>query len=476
MAFGTDDGQTARSFYFRAQLDVRTTTGHVGSDGHCSLQTGFGYDVCFLLVQLGIQYAVLDLAHGQHLAQHFGDFYGCGTHQDRASGLYQLFDFFDDCFIFLAFRLVNAVVHVFTGDGAVGGDHHYIQFVDVPEFACFRFGSTGHTREFVVHTEVILQRNGGECLCGGFHFYVFLGFDGLVQTVGIAAAFHDTACLLVHNLHLTVDHNVFVIFLEHGVSLQQLVDGVYTFGLDGIVGHQFIFLGQALLVRQTGFVFQFGKLCGDVGQYEEGRIFRVTGDQVHTFICQVYTVQLFFDDEVQRVGSFVHTLVVLLHVDLFGLQHTCLDTLFTQIFNQCLVLGQCLVAAEQSKETFFLIFLVAGSNQALGIGKILGSQFLLCFHQTFYERTQLLEQLVLTFGDGTGNNQRSTGIVNQYGVHLIDDGIVVLALYEVFGADGHIITQVVETEFVVRTEGDVCQISLTACVGVGLMSVDAVHT
>ena len=251
---------------------------------------------------------------------------------------------------------------------------------------------------------------------------------------------------------------------------------MYTFGLDGIVGHQFIFLGQALLVRQTGFVFQFGKLCGDVRQYEEGRIFRVTGDQVHTFICQVYTVQLFFDDEVQRVGSFVHTLVVLLHVDLFGLQHTCLDTLFTQIFNQCLVLGQCLVAAEQSKETFFLIFLVAGSNQALGIGKILGSQFLLCFHQTFYERTQLLEQLVLTFGDGTGNNQRSTGIVNQYGVHLIDDGIVVLALYEVFGADGHIITQVVETEFVVRTEGDVCQISLTACVGVGLMSVDAVHT
>ena len=240
------------------------------------------------------------------------------------------------------------------------------------------------------------------------------------------------------NFYLTVDPTSWVVFLEHGVILQQLVDGVYTFAeLDGIVGHQFIFSWPGVARPSDWFRFPVRKAVRRCqGRYKNIPIFRVTGDQVHTFICQVYTVQLFFDDEVQRVGSFVHTLVVLLHVDLFGLQHTCLDTLFTQIFNQCLVLGQCLVAAEQSKETFFLIFLVAGSNQALGIGKILGSQFLLCFHQTFYERTQLLEQLVLTFGDGTGNNQRSTGIVNQYGVHLVDDGIVVLALYEVFGAGG----------------------------------------
>ena len=273
MTLRTDNCQTTCSFHFRAQFDIRTTTGHIGSNGYCTAQTGFSYDVCFLLVQLGIQYAMLNLAHRQHFAQHFRDFYRSSTHQHRASGLYQLLNLFDNSFIFLAFRLINAVVHIFTGNGTVGRDYHYIQFVDIPELSCFRFRSTGHTRELVVHTEVILQRNGSECLRSSFHFHVFLSFDSLVQTVGVATAFHDTSGLLVYDLHLSVQYNVFIIDLEHGVCLQQLVDGMYSFGFDGIVCHQFIFLSQTLFICQLRFVFQFGKLCGDVGQYEEGRIF-----------------------------------------------------------------------------------------------------------------------------------------------------------------------------------------------------------
>ena len=57
----------------------------------------------------------------------------------------------------------------------------------------------------------------------------------------------------------------------------------------------------------------------------------------------------------------------------------------------------------------------------------------------------------------------------------IDNGIIMLALYQVFGADSHVVTQVVETEFVVRTERDVCQVCLTACVGVRLMTVDTIY-
>ena len=87
----------------------------------------------------------------------------------------------------------------------------------------------------------------------------------------------------------------------------------------------------------------------------------------------------------------------------------------------------------------------------------------------------MLEQLVVAFRYRTGDNQRSTGVVNQYRVDLIDDGIVVLTLYKVFRADSHVVTQVVETEFVVRTERDVCQVCLTACVGVRLMAVDTIH-
>ena len=83
--------------------------------------------------------------------------------------------------------------------------------------------------------------------------------------------------------------------------------------------------------------------------------------------------------------------------------------------------------------------------------------------------------MVVTFRHGTGDNQRSTGVIDQYGVDLIDDSVVVLTLYKVFRADRHIVTQVVETEFVVGTERDVCQICLAACVGVRLVTVDAIY-
>ena len=345
MTLRTDNGKTARGFYFRAQLDVRTTTRHVGGDGYGAAQTGFGHDVGFFLMQFRIQYVVLDFAHGQHLAQHFGDFNGSGTYQDRTSGFYHLLDFFDNGFVFFAFGFVNAVVHVVTGNGAVGRDNDYIQFVDVPKLACFRFGSTGHTGQLVIHTEVVLQGNRRESLCGGFHLHAFFGFDGLVQTVGVTAAFHDTSGLLVHNLHLTVDYHILVVFLEHGVSLQQLVDGMYTLALDGEVSHKGVFLGKAFLVRQALFIFQLGELGGDVGKHEECGVFGVATNQVYTLVGQVYAVQLFIDYEIQRVGNLVHTLVVLLHVDFLGLEHTGFDTLLAEELNQRLVLRQTFMAA-----------------------------------------------------------------------------------------------------------------------------------
>ena len=108
-------------------------------------------------------------------------------------------------------------------------------------------------------------------------------------------------------------------------------------------------------------------------------VFGVTGDQVDTFIGQVYTVQLFINDEVQRFGHFVHTLVVLLHVDFFGLQHTGFNALFTQELNQCFVLRQTFVAAVQGEESFFHFFLIVGCDQFFCFGQVLGCQYFLCF-------------------------------------------------------------------------------------------------
>ncbi len=134
------------------------------------------------------------------------------------------------------------------------------------------------------------------------------------------------------------------------------------------------------------------------------------------------------------------------------------------------------MTTEQCQKSLFLIFLVIRCNQAFGIGQILGSQLFLSFKQTLYQRTELLKQLILTFRNRTRNNQRSTSIVNQYRVHLIDNSIIMFTLHQVFWTDSHIVTQVIETEFIIRTESDIGHISSAACIRIGLVFINTVHT
>lgn len=56
---------------------------------------------------------------------------------------------------------------------------------------------------------------------------------------------------------------------------------------------------------------------------------------------------------------------------------------------------------------------------------------------------------------GPGDDQRGTGLVDQDGVDLVDDGEVVAALDTVFEAQRHVVAQIVETEFPVGAVGDV---------------------
>ena len=294
-----------------------------------------------------------------------------------------------------------------------------------------------------------------------------------MQTVGIAASIHDTARLFVNDHDLVVHHDIFVVFLEQSVSFQQLVDRMYAFALDGIVGQQFVFLGLFFFFVLN--MFKFGKLGSDIRQYEECRVVGLTCQQVDTFIGQFDTVILFVDYEVQFVCRFVHMTHVFRHEVFFRLQHLGFYALLAQEFDQRLVTRISLEGTVQLDRTFFYLFLIAACHFFLGFDQHLGTKVFLCVYDYFHIRAELFEQLLFTAGDRTGNNQRCTGIVDQHGVDLIDNGIVVFALYQVVRADRHIVTQVVETEFVVRTERDVGIVSSTAGVGVRLMLVDTVY-
>ena len=166
---------------------------------------------------------------------------------------------------------------------------------------------------------------------------------------------------------------------------------MYAFRFNGVVSQQFVLLLEFFLVGQVRHILQFRELSGDIGEYEQGRVFWVAGNQVYTFVCQIYAVQLLVDDEIQRISHLMHTLVVLLHIDFLCLEHTGLDALLTQELNQRFIFRQCLMAAIQSEESLFHIFLVTGCDQLLGLRQIFGSQYLLRFYQTFNQRTELFE-------------------------------------------------------------------------------------
>ena len=61
----------------------------------------------------------------------------------------------------------------------------------------------------------------------------------------------------------------------------------------------------------------------------------------------------------------------------------------------------------------------------------------------------------------TGDDQRGTGLVDEDGVDLIDDGEVVATLYQIGLLPRHIVAQVVETELVIGAIGDIGVILLT---------------
>jgi hypothetical protein len=67
---------------------------------------------------------------------------------------------------------------------------------------------------------------------------------------------------------------------------------------------------------------------------------------------------------------------------------------------------------------------------------------------------------------GTGDDERRAGLIDQDGVHFVDDGIVVAALDQLGLVPRHVVAQVVEAEFVVGAVGDVGRILLAADRGI----------
>ena len=311
-----------------------------------------GHNLGLALVQLGVQHVMLDSAHLEHAAQQLRHLDRRGAHKHRTALAHQLDNFFDDGVVFFLGRLVDQVVIVFSDYRLVGRDDDDVEFVDVPKLAGLGLGRTGHARQLAVHSEVVLKRDGGVGLGGGLDLDVFLGFDGLVQTVGISAAFHYTAGLFVDDFHFVVNHHIFDVLLEQRVCLQQLVDRVDALALDSIVLQQLVLLLELFLVSETRF-FERRYFGADIGQHKELRVFRRAGQGVYTLLCQLDGVVLFVNHKVERIGHDVHVAIVLLHIEVLGLEHLRLDAGLAQELDERPVLGQTLVRPVEQQRALF---------------------------------------------------------------------------------------------------------------------------
>ena len=115
----------------------------------------------------------------------------------------------------------------------------------------FRFGvgSAGHSGQFAVHAEIVLEGDGGQGLVLIFNLDPFLGLDGLMQAVRPAPSRHKTTGKLINDHYFAVFHHIIHIKLVHGMGPQSLIDMMQDFDIARVV--QVVYLKQFFDFKNT---------------------------------------------------------------------------------------------------------------------------------------------------------------------------------------------------------------------------------
>ena len=240
-----------------AQLNVRAASRHVRRNRNRARHARLGDDVSFLFVVARVQNIETQLGFFfQSFRQLFRFFNRRRADQNGLLTVVTFLNQFDDGGKLLFLFPIDFVLIVNTGDGAVRRDVNDVQVVDFAEFRRFGHCRARHARQLRIQAEVVLERNRRQCLVFGLDFDVFLGFQSLVQAVGIAASFHHAACEFVNDDDLSVADDIIDIALKKLVRFQRLIDIVNDGRVDGVVHralNQARFLQQFLHVKRARF-------------------------------------------------------------------------------------------------------------------------------------------------------------------------------------------------------------------------------
>ena len=177
-------------FRVAAQKNIGTAPRHVGGDRHRAQSARLRHDFRFAFVILCVQNIMLNAVTDQKTGNFFRLVDRNRTHKNGLSFFVPFHDLADDRLFLPFYGRKDAVVHILTAHGFIGGNFDDVERINSTEFALFRLCGTRHTRKFTVKTEIVLECDG--CVRFVFfpYFHALFRFDCLVQSVGITAADH----------------------------------------------------------------------------------------------------------------------------------------------------------------------------------------------------------------------------------------------------------------------------------------------
>ena len=104
---------------------------------------------------------------------------------------------------------------------------------------------------------------------------------------------------------------------------------------------------------------------------------------------------------------------------------------------------------------FFICHIVSGLAAVLFHDDVHFGEFL--FRTSFQLTHQIITGLIdfCGFAAGSGYDKRCPGLINKNRIHLIHDGIVQIPLHELLIVDHHIVTEIIKSQFIIGSIGDI---------------------
>ena len=235
MTFTAQYGQTTQRARFLAQLDIGTTAGHIGRDRHRADLSGLRDDLSLSRMVLRIQHLMRDMHLSEHAADQLTGLDRDRADQHRLPFLMQFLDLVCQCLELQLLGRKDRVRIVDARDRTVGRDLDDTHVIRGEELLFLSLRCTGHAGQLCVQTEKVLIRDGRQRGRLFLDRHAFLGFDGLMQTIRIRTAFHQTAGKLVDDDDLLIFADHIFHFILHDIvctqSLRNMMDELCVFDI-----------------------------------------------------------------------------------------------------------------------------------------------------------------------------------------------------------------------------------------------------